>query len=354
MKLMTLNTHSLEEKDYEKKLCLCAEGLLKLRPDILALQEVNQRMDAPEADGKLLEESGFVPCPEAVSCPECVPCSGIVPCSEFAPRSERKEGQAAQVPIRQDNHAFRLALLAARAGYPLCWTWVSAKVGYGRYDEGLALFSRQPIKAVRQLYLTKTREYENWKTRKALGIIVETEEGLQHVYSLHLGWWKDETEPFAAQWERLERETAEPRKKGETVWLMGDFNAPAGVPGESWEMVRQSGWLDTYEMAREKDEGITVGGVIDGWRDETQTDPAMRIDYIWCSRPYPIRRSMAVFNGKGSFGCLAYPPVSDHFGVLAETGRGETFSGTEGDRASAAGASIAGTKITCTNENKSE
>jgi len=331
MKLMTLNTHSLEEKDYEKKLCLCAEGLLKLRPDILALQEVNQRMDAPEADRELLEESGFVPCP------------GIAPCPEG------KEQQASPVPIRQDNHAFRLALLAARAGYPLCWTWVSAKVGYGRYDEGLALFSCQPIKAARQLYLTKTREYENWKTRKALGITVETEEGLQHVYSLHLGWWKDEAEPFAAQWERLERETAEPRKKGETVWLMGDFNAPARVPGESWEMVCQSGWLDTYEMAREKDEGITVGGIIDGWRDEAQADPAMRIDYIWCSRPYPIRRSMAVFNGKGSFGCPAYPLVSDHFGVLAET-----FSGTEGDRASAAGASIAGTKITCTNENKSE
>ncbi len=69
-------------------------------------------------------------------------------------------------------------------------------------------------------------------------------------------------------------------------------------------------------------------------------------------RSFP--RRLAVFNGKGSFGCPAYPPVSDHFGVLAETGRGETFSGTEGDRASAAGASIARTKITCTNENKSE
>ena len=42
MKLMTLNTHSLEEEDYEAKLHAFAEGVCRAEPDIIALQEVNQ------------------------------------------------------------------------------------------------------------------------------------------------------------------------------------------------------------------------------------------------------------------------------------------------------------------------
>lgn len=294
MKLMTLNTHSLVETDYEKKLYLCADGIRLLKPDILAMQEVNQTGNAPKADEQKLKDCGFVPCP-------------ILP-GEILP------------PVRQDNHAFRLALLAVERGCPFSWTWVPAKTGYDRYDEGLALFSRYSIKEVRQLYLTRSRDYHNWKTRKALGITVETEAGIQHIYSLHMGWWKDAEEPFLPQWERLEEETKGFRQKGDPVWLMGDFNAPAGIPGESWDKIRSCGWTDTYDSAVQKDEGITAGGLIDGWKEESDACPAMRIDYIWCSRSYPVFRSMTVYNGKGCFGYPPLPPVSDHYGVLAECG----------------------------------
>ena len=47
MKLMTLNSHSLAEADYERKLHLCADGIRQLEPDILAMQEVNQTRNAP-------------------------------------------------------------------------------------------------------------------------------------------------------------------------------------------------------------------------------------------------------------------------------------------------------------------
>ena len=294
MKLMTLNSHSLAEADYERKLHLCADGIRQLEPDILAMQEVNQTRNAPEADVQQLKDSGFLRCPALPG--EVIP------------------------PVRRDNHAFRMAVLAAEAGRPFFWTWVPAKVGYDRYDEGLALFSRFPIKEIRQFYLTRSKDYQNWTTRKALGIAVETEAGRQHAYSLHMGWWNDMDEPFLSQWERLEEETKELKQKGETVWLMGDFNAPAGISGESWEKIRSCGWTDTYDSAEQKDEGITVGGIIDGWRETADPHPAMRIDYIWCSRPYPVLRSMAVFNGKGCFGYPAFSPVSDHFGVMAECG----------------------------------
>ncbi len=42
MKLITLNTHSLIEEHYEKKLRAFAEVIRKEKPDILAMQEVNQ------------------------------------------------------------------------------------------------------------------------------------------------------------------------------------------------------------------------------------------------------------------------------------------------------------------------
>lgn len=49
MKLLTLNTHSLLEENFEKKLEWFVEIILKEKPDIIALQEVNQSMDAPLA-----------------------------------------------------------------------------------------------------------------------------------------------------------------------------------------------------------------------------------------------------------------------------------------------------------------
>ena len=42
MKLLTLNTHSLQESDGQQKLNWLVEGILREKPDILALQEVRQ------------------------------------------------------------------------------------------------------------------------------------------------------------------------------------------------------------------------------------------------------------------------------------------------------------------------
>lgn len=61
MKLLTLNTHSLEEKDYEKKLKIFTEEILKEKPDVIALQEVNQPLDGEEADGEVLKKAASSP-----------------------------------------------------------------------------------------------------------------------------------------------------------------------------------------------------------------------------------------------------------------------------------------------------
>lgn len=290
---MTLNSHSLEGEEEEARFQTFIQGVVRIQPDILALQEVNQTRGGRRAEEKMAAESGFLSCP-------------------FLP-GER------EIPLKEDNYGLRTAACLKAAGWPCQWTWTGAKVGYGRYDEGLAIFTRYPIREIRAFYLTKTRAYENWKTRKALGITVETKWGLQKVYCMHLGWWNDPDEPFAGQWNRLEEEIS--GEKEEMVWLLGDFNAPAGRPGESWEMIRSRGWQDTYELAAKKDEGVTVKGAIDGWREGASA--AMRMDYIWCSRRVPVEKSQVVFNGKENFGLPAFSPVSDHYGVLAEISSAE-------------------------------
>ena len=290
MKIITINTHSLEEPDYERKLHQFAKVVLAEKPDILAMQEVNQSVDAGELSGSKL--SGYTICPDF-------------------------SGQ-----IRQDNHAARLAELLSKEDCHYCWTWVPAKLGYEKYDEGLAVFSRQPVLEVDSFRISRCKDYTNWKTRKILG--VRTEAGW--FYTVHMGWWDDEEEPFEEQWQRLEEHLEEVRgQRGGLklpLWLMGDFNSLDSIPGQGYDLISRRGWKDTYRLAQERDCGITVGKVIDGWRErlsktgaagaEDPNSTGMRIDYIWCSQEIPVRCSQVICNGK------PYPVISDHYGVMIE------------------------------------
>ena len=127
-------------------------------------------------------------------------------------------------------------------------------------------------------------------------------------YTVHLGWWKDEAEPFAPQWEKLSQ--AAGAKK--TAFLLGDFNSEADVRGEGYDLVLRSGWQDTYRLAQQRDAGYTVVEAIDGWRDAPDAAEKKRIDQIWCSKAVAVKSSRVVFNG------LQEPQVSDHAGVMIE------------------------------------
>ena len=99
------------------------------------------------------------------------------------------------------------------------------------------------------------------------------------------------------------------------IWLLGDFNSPAEVRNEGYDLIESSGFFDTYQLACKKDEGITVKGVIDGWRDKLDTPDAiegMRIDHIWCNQKTAVHTSTVIFNGTKE------PVVSDHFGVMIQ------------------------------------
>ena len=278
MKMLTLNTHSSVEGNYEEKLIAFVEMLKVEEPNVFALQEVNQSLAMPAACDP--HDTGYVVCKDC------------------------------DVTIRMDNHAYRIAKLLLESGVVYQWTWIPAKVGYDIYDEGIAIFSKTAIMDTEQFYISQSEDYNNWKTRKILGICTND----TWFYSVHMGWWNDEEEPFAKQWdvfvERL-------RTRSQMCYIMGDFNSPAGKKNEGYDYVVRSGWMDTWQAAKEKDSGVTVGDIIDGWEDkvdETSTERkcGMRIDFIFCNKVIPIESSKVICNG------VNYPVVSDHYGVMIE------------------------------------
>ena len=278
MKLLTLNTHSLVEDNYSKKLDAFVSAIAEQRPDIIALQEVNQTIAETQAD---VISEGYVPCDE-------------------------------NIVIRKDNHVYKAAELLENAGVKYYWTWLPLKKGYDKYDEGIALMSRSRIIETDVVRISKTDDYNNWKTRKIIGIRTEAAPD-EWFFSVHYGWWDDLDEPFQNQWQK----TVEYMKKYSRVWLMGDFNSPAEVRNEGYDMINSGGWYDSYTLARTRDNGITVGKVIDGWRDKVSGTDGMRIDQIWCSQKSEIASSEVIFNGANK------PVVSDHYGVVAEYERSE-------------------------------
>lgn len=278
MKLLTLNTHSLVEEHYTEKLHAFVQAVSEEQPDIIALQEVNQTIAEMPV---ITLHGGYVPCAD-----------GII--------------------IRRDNHVCNAAELLRSQGLEYHWTWLPLKKGYDKYDEGIALMSHSPILETKIIRTSAMDDYNNWKTRKILGIRTEAAPD-EWFFSVHYGWWDDPDEPFQGQWQRTKAALAGHRR----VWLMGDFNSPAEVCGEGYDMIRNAGWQDSYALAKNKDGGITVGHVIDGWKDKTESTDGMRIDQIWCSEKTEILSSKVIFNGENR------SIVSDHYGVIVHYERSE-------------------------------
>ena len=275
MKLLTCNTHSIVEKDYEEKLSYFNKWLAKEEYDIVALQEVNQTHESKKINIDGLK--GYIPSGE-----------GII--------------------IREDNHIMKIVNFLQAQGKEYYWIWTPIKLGYDKYDEGIGIISKHRPKEIREFYLTKSKSYTNWKVRKVIGIKVEIEGKERWFFSVHTGWWNDDEENFKDQLRKLNRELS---FVDEDIYLMGDFNNPSQIKNEGYDEILNSGWYDTYDLAEEKDDGITVSGLIDGWK-ENKNLKEMRIDFIFKTNNEKVKRSRVIFNGKvGEI-------VSDHFAVEVE------------------------------------
>lgn len=269
MKLATLNTHSLVEEDYEEKLIAFVEKAAKEKYDVIALQEVNQTHGGAKID---IEKP------------------------EYMVNKEMGE-------ITSDNHMWRIVSMLQERGVPYYWAWTPIKLGYGKYDEGIGILSRKKPEEMKSFYISAAHQYEDWHSRKVIGVKI----GACWYYSVHMGWWKEEGDCFADQWKNFLDNLIENDK----IYVMGDFNNPAHVRKEGYDLVIESGFYDTWHLAGQKDEGITVCKTIDGWYDKG-TSEKMRIDYIFQNTEEKVASSQVIFNGDKD------PVISDHFGVQVE------------------------------------
>lgn len=273
MKILTLNTHSLSEKNGEQKRLETAKFIAKNKPDVITLQEVNQTIEKKTIKPDALFKGKI---------------------------SLNKE-------LKEDNYASALIEDIKALGVQYYWVWIPVKVGYDKFDEGLAILSLHPIVNTENLLLTHTDDFSFWKKRNALGVKININEKPVWIYTVHMGWWKDEEEPFIDQWNWLNQHI---QTKNETVYLAGDFNAPDDIHDQSYDQVIKDGWFDTYKLAKETYGHDTAKGQIDGWKDG-QVE-GMRIDYILCNQNKNIKKHEVVFDGDNG------PIVSDHFGILME------------------------------------
>lgn len=269
MKIMTLNTHAWQEEHQMDKIKQLADFINEQDFHVIALQEVNQSM-----------------------------AGDLVPESELSHYYSSEE-----VVIRHDNYAYLLQKELNQAFY---WTWIPVHVGFAKYDEGLAILSKTPITDVISEYVSQIRDYDNYRTRKILGIQTSTEGKDIWFVNGHYGWWNDE-EPFRGQWDQTER-ILTVHKQG-PMFIMGDFNNVAEIRDEGYDYVMSKGWHDLYVSAEVRDEGATVVKAIAGWENNKKP---LRIDYIFSSKPVQVTSSTVVMNGVNG------AVVSDHFGVAAE------------------------------------
>lgn len=267
IRLLTLNTHSYSEENQKEKLNILVTGILKEKPDIIAFQEVNQRQNSKKISVDDLH---------------------------FSCRND--------IIIKSDNYVYEICEELKKQGQKYYWTWLPVKKGYEMFDEGLAFLSYNPINRTDICILSKTNDYNNWKKRMALGIKVKDE----WYYCVHMGWFDDTEEPFSNQWEKLENYIGDKKN----VWLLGDFNSDAKEKNKGYDLIKKSGWYDSYELSDEKDLGFTVEKKIDGWENKNVDN--LRIDYIFSKEKRNVKTSYTIFNGK------RYGVVSDHYGVIIE------------------------------------
>ncbi|WP_428909618.1 endonuclease/exonuclease/phosphatase family protein [Niallia sp. Krafla_26] len=257
MKLLTLNCHSWQEENQWNKIKILAQRIKEQSYDVIALQEVNQSIDAEIIDG----------------------------------------------PYKKDHFVLVLLEELKELGvkdYRFIWDF--AHIGYDVYEEGVALLTKHPIEHKESFFITQSRDTNFWKTRKIVGAKIRFQDETIAFYSCHLGWFGDEDEPFEEQMDIL----CQIASQNEKFFLMGDFNNAAHIRGEGYDYILSKGLYDTYNLAEEKDHGATVSGKLAGWEENKQD---LRIDYIFSNLPVNVKKSAVVFNGKNK------PVISDHFGV---------------------------------------
>lgn len=244
MRILTLNTHSLIEPDYERKLEKFVRGVGEMKPHVIALQEVNQSKSACIVNG------------------------------EFR--------------VRCDNHILRVREMLKKRGIDYSYVWRGMKESYGMFEEGLGVLVEGNIDDVDFVALTPPRN--DWKMRYALGVRT----GETWFYSVHTGRWDDNEVSFMSQIEKLQMAVA-----GKNAIIMGDFNCPDRCTG--YKVLEETMWQDIWATSPVRCGCATAKSSIDGW---SEGEEMMRIDYIFANFAVDVSECRVVFT-KQDYGVVS-------------------------------------------------
>ncbi len=266
MKAMTLNTHSWFEENQEEKLRQIGERILKEDYDVIALQEVNQRLKAE------------ITIPDERYCP------------------------ADDMAIREDNFALLLVDYLRENGADYYWTWTFSHITYSIAEEGLAILSKQPLEG-NSCLVSLYDQKESYRRRVFLTGLTEVNGQKVLVCSGHYSWWGQYD--FIPEWQNTEKFLQD---NPYPLIIMGDFNNPAGTPGYSLVKDSELNLTDTF-AAEDRTGSYTVDKNILGWEDNAKK---IRIDFIFVNQALRPTKFRVIFDGENS------PVVSDHYGVDSE------------------------------------
>lgn len=266
MKFLTLNSHSWMEENAQEKFEILKVQILKAEYDVICFQEVNQEMASEE-----VETDGYY------------------------------QALPSAVDIHKDHFVRVLVEELAAQGLHYYWTWAYNHIGYDHLNEGVAVLSRQPLRA-EEILVSNMDDPKDYHTRR-VAVAHTTVDGKEiAVASVHLSWWD---KGFQFEWPRVENYFSQ---VGKPFILAGDFNNPADQEG--YETILSSPFVlqDSFIEAKETRGTYTVGPGIDGWTDN---QVPLRIDYVFASQEWDIQNLHVIFDGQN------LPLVSDHYGLEA-------------------------------------
>ncbi|AXQ77790.1 exodeoxyribonuclease III [Streptococcus chenjunshii] len=266
-KYLTLNAHSWLEANALKKLFDLAEHIYSENYDLISLQEVNQSLEAP--------------------------------LTENAPGYRKLTDSP---PLRKDNFALQLVNYLRSQGRYYYWSWAYNHIGYGKYQEGVAVLSRNPL-TVQDILISAAADEKDYHTRRVLLAQTQLYSRKVTVACLHMSWFG---KGFEAEWKKLEDALL---TYPQPLVLMGDFNNPTNAQGYQMILNSPLRLQDSHNAAEYSAGGHTIIEDIDGWEDNRQ---ALKVDHIFASRDIHFKTSQIVLDGGNS------PIVSDHFGLAAE------------------------------------
>lgn len=257
MRLLTLNCHSWQEDNQINKIKYLAQVIKKNQYDVIALQEVSQRIDEEKVNN-LIKKDNFA----------------MLLVNELNNINENK--------------------------YNFVWDY--SHIGYDIYEEGLAILTKNEIVNSKSFYISKTDDKKNYRSRNIVSITINVNNEKIDFYSCHTGWWNDEIEPFKYQADKLLNNI----NKERLSFIMGDFNNNAYVKDEGYDYLIKNGLIDTYALAQDKDNGVTVKGEIAGWESQSEDK---RLDLILVNKKIDVLKSNVIFNEENE------EVISDHYGV---------------------------------------